>query len=89
MLSRIDLSIKFELPDLLSRIEIFKRYAKQFNEQEFKILADKTAGFSGRNISDICKDAERRWASKLIRKEVEHEIPDLKQYIAVIENRIS
>jgi hypothetical protein len=38
---------------------------------------------SGRNISDICKgntinysDAERRWASKLIRKEVEQELPD-------------
>jgi hypothetical protein len=25
---------------------------------------------SGRDIADICKDAERRWASKYIRKEV-------------------
>jgi len=25
---------------------------------------------SGRDISDICKDAERKWASKYIRKEV-------------------
>lgn len=28
MLSRLDLSIKFDLPDLSSRKEIFKRYAK-------------------------------------------------------------
>lgn len=32
---------------------------------------------SGRNISDICKDAERRWASKIIRKEVDQELPDI------------
>lgn len=41
------------------------------------MLAEQTEGFSGRNISDICKrkiyyniDAERKWASKLIRQEV-------------------
>lgn len=32
---------------------------------------------SGRNISDICKDAERRWAAKLIRKEVDEKLPSL------------
>ena len=38
---------------------------------------------SGRNISDICKgkllikDAERRWASKIIRKEKNEDLPDV------------
>jgi ATP-dependent 26S proteasome regulatory subunit len=32
MLSRIDLSISFSLPDLHSRAAIFKRYAKQLTD---------------------------------------------------------
>ena len=38
---------------------------------------------SGRNISHICKgkefikDAERRWASKIIRKEKNEDLPDV------------
>jgi SpoVK/Ycf46/Vps4 family AAA+-type ATPase len=34
MLSRIDLSIKFSLPDKHSRAAIFKRYAKQMSDKE-------------------------------------------------------
>jgi ATP-dependent 26S proteasome regulatory subunit len=33
MLSRIDLSIKFDLPDKLSRAAIFKRYAKHLTDK--------------------------------------------------------
>ena len=36
---------------------------------------------SGRDISDICKDAERKWASKYIRGEVKDLAPDLSVYI--------
>jgi hypothetical protein len=32
---------------------------------------------SGRNISDVCKDSERRWAAKLIRKEVSDKLPNI------------
>ena len=35
---------------------------------------------SGRDISDICKDAERRWASKFIRKEVTDIVPQFEVY---------
>ena len=55
MLSRIDLSVKFELPDKLSRSAIFKRYAKQLSNNELEKLAELSEGLSGRNISDICK----------------------------------
>jgi hypothetical protein len=36
---------------------------------------------SGRDISDICKDAERKWASKYIRKEVSDITPDVSVYL--------
>ena len=55
MLSRIDLSVKFELPDKHSRVAIFQRYAKHLSKKDLDILAEKCDGMSGRNISDICK----------------------------------
>eukprot|EP01016_Furgasonia_blochmanni_P044377 TRINITY_DN615_c0_g1_i8.p1 TRINITY_DN615_c0_g1~~TRINITY_DN615_c0_g1_i8.p1 ORF type:complete len:428 (-),score=71.38 TRINITY_DN615_c0_g1_i8:202-1485(-) len=87
MLSRIDLSIKFELPDKHSRIAIFQRYAKQLAENDLERLAEKSEGMSGRNISDICKDTERRWASKLIRAEVKEKLPDVEQYLESLNSR--
>jgi len=87
MLSRIDLSIKFELPDANSRTAIYQRYAKQLSHDELRTLAERSEGLSGRNISDVCKDAERRWASKLIRKEVGENLPVLDQYLESLKNR--
>ena len=43
-------------------------------------LGEKTNLLSGRDISDICKDAERRWASKFIRKEVSDIVPKFEVY---------
>jgi SpoVK/Ycf46/Vps4 family AAA+-type ATPase len=55
MLSRIDLSVQFSLPDRPARAAIFRRYAKHLPDGELEKLAGTTEGFSGRNISDICK----------------------------------
>ena len=87
VLSRIDLSIKFESPDRMSRTAIFQRYAKQLSKEELEMLGEKSEGLSGRNINDICKDAERRWASKIIRKEVSSKLPNIEQYLVSLENR--
>lgn len=46
------------------------------------------ANLSGRDISDICKDAERKWASKYIRKEVSSIAPDMSVYIESTEKRL-
>lgn len=89
MLSRLDLSIKFELPDALSRSAIFQRYAKHLKEGDRKKLGEMSEGLSGRNISDVCKDAERRWASKLIRKEVEEKLPSVEQYLETLRSRLN
>lgn len=39
-----------------------------------------TVNLSGRDIADICKDAERKWASKYIRKEATDLFPNLQVY---------
>lgn len=43
---------------------------------------------SGRDISDICKDAERKWASKYIRKEVDSISPTIDVYLAATNTRL-
>ena len=40
-------------------------------------LAEASIGMSGRNIYEVCKDSERRWASKRVRGEVEEPLPGL------------
>jgi len=47
-----------------------------------------TLNLSGRDISDICKDAERKWASKYIRKEVTDLTPDKSVYVESTKTRI-
>jgi SpoVK/Ycf46/Vps4 family AAA+-type ATPase len=88
LLSRVDLSIKFDLPDAFARQAIFKRYAKQLSETELRTLAQASEGLSGRGILETCRDVERRWASKFIRKEVEEELPGLDTYIHSLEERL-
>ena len=70
LISRTDITVRFELPDAKTRSEIFRRYAKQLSQEDLDHLGELSVNLSGRDISDICKDAERRWASKYIRKEV-------------------
>jgi len=87
ILSRMDLSIKFDLPDVHSRREIFRRYAKHLDDSLLTDLATHSSTMSGRNIYEICKDAERRWASKRIRKEVDSPYPPFEQYLESLRHR--
>lgn len=80
LISRTDISIRFELPDPYTRSEIFKRYAKQLTQEELTELGKLSTNLSGRDIADICKDAERKWASKYIRKEVTDIRPQMSVY---------
>lgn len=43
---------------------------------------------SGRDISDICKDAERKWASRYIRGEVKNLKPDIEVYKESTQQRL-
>jgi len=43
---------------------------------------------SGRDIADICKDAERKWASLYIRKEVSEIAPAYSVYESATQQRL-
>jgi len=87
LLSRFDLSIKFELPDVDTRYSVYSRYAKHLGKEELKLLALKSDGLSCRNIKDACKSAERKWAAKIISKEanIEDDIP-LSVYLSILKH---
>lgn len=87
LISRTDLSIRFDLPDVSTRAQIFQRYAKQLSEAELNTLAEMSVNLSGRDISDICKEAERKWASKYIRKEVGDLSPKMEVYTEATQQR--
>lgn len=53
LVSRIDISIKFDLPDNETRFEILKKYAKQLSELELEQLSEMTKTFSGRDLFQI------------------------------------
>ena len=102
LLSRFDVMIKYDLPDFEARKQIFKRYAKQFNNDNnnnnYDQLANASIGLSCRDIKDSCKQAERSYASQLIRslntneREVKNfdiiTFPTLNYYIQSINQRI-
>eukprot|EP00742_Colponemidia_sp_Colp-10_P006883 GILJ01007380.1.p1 GENE.GILJ01007380.1~~GILJ01007380.1.p1 ORF type:complete len:509 (-),score=64.39 GILJ01007380.1:188-1714(-) len=88
LLNRFDLSVKFGLPDLQSREAIYERYAKQLPKSTLHSMAKRSDGLSGRNIKDICEEAERRWASKLIRGEVTGDVPTVKEYEQALQARL-
>ncbi|KAL0364065.1 UNVERIFIED_CONTAM: Cell division cycle protein 48AF [Sesamum angustifolium] len=67
LLSRFDLMINFGLPDQQTREAIVAQYAKHLTKSEVAELASVTEEMSGRDIRDVCQQAERHWASKIIR----------------------
>jgi len=67
VLSRFDLILTYDLPDKDTRVEIFKRYAKQFSSSvSYERLADAADGLSCREIKEACEQAEREFASRII-----------------------
>ncbi|KAL8130237.1 hypothetical protein V2J09_019392 [Rumex salicifolius] len=66
LISRFDSIITFGLPDLYNRVKIASQYAKHLTDSELTEFASSTEGMSGRDIRDICQQAERRWASKCV-----------------------
>ena len=88
LISRTDLSIRFVLPDARTRSQIFQRYAKQLSQGDLDQLGEMAEDLSGRDICDICKEAERKWASKYIRKEVPDLSPQMEVYREATQSRL-
>nr|XP_029121938.1 ATPase family AAA domain-containing protein 1-A isoform X3 [Elaeis guineensis] len=93
LISRFDSMISFGLPDQQTREEISAQYAKHLKKSELVQLASATEEMSGRDIRDVCQQAERHWASKVIRgqapKDVERGInlPPIEEYLRCAEQR--
>ncbi|KAI7746814.1 hypothetical protein M8C21_007721 [Ambrosia artemisiifolia] len=86
LLSRFDSMITFGLPDQHTRQEIAAQYAKHLTKSELAEFAAATEEMSGRDIRDVCQQAERRWASKVIRGQVQKDedgasLPPLQEYM--------
>lgn len=52
-------------PPLRCRAEILRQYARHLGDAELLAVAHGTPGMAGRDLRDICEQAERRWASKV------------------------
>ncbi|XP_048131695.1 probable 26S proteasome regulatory subunit 10B isoform X1 [Rhodamnia argentea] len=85
LISRFDSMITFDLPDRWNRQEIAAQYAKHLTEPELVEFAKVTEGMSGRDIRDVCQQAERLWASKIIRgqanKDEQGILPPMQEYV--------
>ncbi|KAK2644569.1 hypothetical protein Ddye_019764 [Dipteronia dyeriana] len=92
LISRFDSMITFGLPDLQNRQEIAAQYAKHLTKLELVELATVMEEMSGRDIRDVCQQAEWSWASKIIRgqttkDEEQTSLPLLQEYIESATNR--
>ncbi|KAE9599085.1 putative adenosinetriphosphatase [Lupinus albus] len=93
LISRFDTIVAFGLPDHHNRQEIASKYAKHLTKPELDELASVTENMSGRDIRDVCLQAERSWASKIIRGQVSKDgergkLPPLQEYIVCATNRL-
>ena len=70
LISRFDLSIRYDVPDFETRKCIFSRYAQQLSTEDLEKVSSESEGLSCRDIKDACKQAERKWASKIVQEEV-------------------
>ncbi|KXG30792.1 katanin p60 ATPase-containing subunit A1 [Sorghum bicolor] len=93
LISRFDSIICFGLPDQQTRAEIAAQYAKHLTRSELVQFSLATEEMSGRDIRDVCQQAERHWASKLIRGQVpkdekgEPSLPPIDEYLSCAEQR--
>ncbi|CAI9787860.1 unnamed protein product [Fraxinus pennsylvanica] len=95
LLSRFDSMITFGLPDQQTRLEIAAQYAKHLTKSELAEFASAAEEMSGRDIRDVCQQAERHWASKIIRGQAQKKdeengsLPPLQEYIESVLKRRS
>ena len=47
------------------RAKILRQYAQHLSDAELLALAHATPGMAGRDLRDVCEQAERHWASKV------------------------
>jgi hypothetical protein len=89
LLSRFSAVVEFGLPDETCRRDILKTYAKNLKDVELIAVAAATPGMAGRDLRDICEQAERKWAAKIIRGQAsEGSYPPVKEYLVAANARL-
>ena len=89
LLSRFDVRVHFAAPEAPGRADIFALYAKHLPREQLVRLGEAAKGLSGRDILDVCRQAERRWVVKKLKGEVlEPLLPPLPQYEATLRRRL-
>lgn len=94
LMSRFDVVVSFPLPDLETRKAVLALYAKHLSQEELCTMAELSDGFSGRELLDVCEEAERTYAGYIVRQteagknrmggEDQGQLPSLKEYAEAI-----
>jgi SpoVK/Ycf46/Vps4 family AAA+-type ATPase len=87
--NRFSALVAFELPGESCRRAILRKYAHHLGETEIAALAMATPGMAGRDLRDVCEQAERRWAAAIVRGQAsEQELPSLQMYMDAANARL-
>ena len=81
LVSRFNRVVRFELPNASERVEIFRLYAGHLAKEHLEALAENSQGKSGRDLEDICGEAERRWAHQVIAEGSQPSAPPFDKYV--------
>jgi SpoVK/Ycf46/Vps4 family AAA+-type ATPase len=87
LLSRFNRMVRFELPTSVERAAIFRLYASHLANEHLEALAENSQGRSGRDIEDVCGEAERRWAHQLISQAAAPSAPPFDQYVEALASK--
>lgn len=97
LMSRFDVVVSFPLPDADTRVAVLALYAKHLSLEELRVIAELSGGFSGRELLDVCEEAERTYAGKLVREIAsasgkepdleEVELPEMSDYVDAIRRK--
>ena len=87
LVSRFNRVVRFELPSSPERLEILRLYAGHLAKEHLEALAENSQGKSGRDLEDICGEAERRWAHQLIVEAAAPSAPPFDRYVEALASK--
>lgn len=87
LVSRFNRVVRFELPDAAERADILSLYAGHLAKEHLEALAENSAGKSGRDLEDICGEAERRWAHQLVAEKAVPSAPPFERYVEALASK--
>ncbi len=87
LVSRFNRVVRFDLPNSQERLEIFRLYAGHLAKEHLEALAENSQGKSGRDLEDICGDAERRWAHQLVADGAAASAPAFDGYVEALASK--